>query len=392
MQAEQNGSPKLMFVLAAAFGELFNAMYMVVGCSFRTAFAMREPWYSLNRASLPGPSYRIDDLASLLAAIDQENPDLVCLFSAYLYPDDRIVDFGDLDRLVKYLNGRGTKTVTSDPFLGLISRLPPFDLESPVGQIVGLPMRLIGEAVFGSRFTYFVRARYILKDLPHVYIVDPDERGIKALPFYNPNIRSYASDSVAARQAATASLPAQPYWLFVLGASDYYPQIKREGADHFHASLARKLLDAMQEGRRAALIAPSPCIAALQRDASLKECIFVDNSQYDRFMAILLGAEYVFYWNIFSASVIARLLNRLPTFFFAVGHIADENQQIFEKGMSCYYRGGRPTHLHPAERLTAALLSGLAHAQEEQLFEPFYNNVRQLPTPEMLVRNVLAER
>jgi hypothetical protein len=390
MRAEQSGSPKLMFVLTAAFGELFNAMYMVMGCGFRTAFAMREPWYSLNRESLPGPSYRAENLAGLLAAIDQENPDLVCLFSAYLYPDDGIVGFDDLDRLVKYLNGRGTKTITSDPFLGLISRLPPFDIKSPVGQIVGLPMRLIGEALFGSQFSYFVRARYILKDLPHLYVVDPDEQGVKALSFYNPNIRSYASDSAAARQAL--SLPAEPYWLFVLGASDYYPQIKQVGADYFHALLTRKLLDAMQEGRRAALIAPSLCIAALRRDASLKECFFVDNCDYDRFMAILLGAEYAFYWNIFSASTLARLLNRLPTFFLAVGHIGDENRQMLEKGMNCYYRGGRLTHLHPADRLTAALLSGLARAQEEQLFEPLYNNVRHLPTPEMLVRNVLAER
>jgi hypothetical protein len=392
MRLEENAGPKLMFVLTAAFGELFNAMYMVMGCGFRTAFAMREPWYSLNCGGLPGNSYRFEDLAGLLAAIDQENPDLVCLFSGYLYSADRIVDFEELDRLVKYLNGRGTKTVTSDPFLGLISRLPPLDLESPLGQIVGLPIRLIGEATFGSRFTYFVRTRFILKDLPHVYIVDPDERGIKALPFYNPNIRSYVSDSAATQQATAASVPPQPYWLFVLGASDYSPQIKRDGADYFHALLARKLLDAMQEGRRATLIAPAPCIAALAKDPLLKECSFVDNCGYDQFMAILLGAEYAFYWNVFSASVLTRLLNRLPTFFFAVGHIADENQQIFEKGMSRYYQGAQLTYLHPADRLTDALLSGFAKAQEAQLFEPFFNGVQHLPTPQTLVRNLLAER
>jgi len=392
MRPDESGSPRLMFVLTAAFGELFNAMYMVMGCGFRTTFAMREPWYSLNRSGLPGTSYRFENIDSLMAAIEQENPDLVCLFSGYLYASDKIIEFGELDRLLKYLHDRGIKTVTSDPFLGLISRLPPLDHESPIGQILGLPMRLIGGAAFGSQFPYFLRARFVLKDLPHVYIVDPDERGIKALPFYNPNILSYASESTAAKEAMNVSVPEQPYWLYVLGASDYYPHIKRDGADYFHALLARKLLDAMHEGRRAALIAPAPCIAALEKDALLKECIFIGNCEYHQFMAILLGAEYAFYWNIFSASILARLLNRLPTFFFAVGHIADENQQMFEKGMSSYYRGAELRHIHPADQLMAASLSGFAKAQEEQLFGPFFDNVRNLPTPESLVRNLLAER
>jgi hypothetical protein len=389
MRLEQRG-PKLMFVLTAAFGELFNAMYMVMGCQFRTAFAMREPWYSLNRDGLPGASYRFDGLADIFTAIDRESPDLVCLFSGYSYANDKVINLEELDRLVKYLKDRGVKAVTSDPFLGLISRLPPIDLTNPIGQIVGFPIRLIGESILGSMFSYFLRARVILKDLPHVYIVDPDEHGIKALPFYNPNIRHWTEPAL--REAPIANVPAQPYWFFVLGASDYNPQIKRDGVDCFHALLKRNLLDAMSEGRRAALMAPAPCIAELEKDISLKECSFVRNCDYDRFMAILLGAEYAFYWNIFSASIVARLLNRLPTFFFATGHLADENRLMFEKGMSRYYRNAHPTHLDPANRLAAASLSGPARAQQEQLFEPFFENVRQLPTPDTLVRKLLAAR
>jgi hypothetical protein len=391
MRPEPVSAPKLMFVLTAAFGELFNAMYMVMGCGFRTTFAMREPWYSLNRDVLPGASYRFEGLADLLAVIDQEEPDLVCLFSGYLYPSDKIIGFDELAGLLDHLKRRGTKAITSDPFLGLISRLPPLDLDNPVGQILGLPIRLIGESMLGSMFPYFMRARLVLKDVPHAYVVDPDERGVTALPFYNPNIRRYA-ELTAQHQRPAADPPAEPYWLFVLGASDYNPQVKRDGADVVHARVARKLQDAMNEDRRAVLMAPAICIAALEQDAALKECSFVKNCGYDQFMEILLGAEYTFYWNIFSASVIARLLNRLPTFFFAAGHIADENQIMFEKGMSRYYRNARPTYVAHDDRLRAASLSGLALAQEEQLFSPFLENVRHLPTPETLVRNVLASR
>jgi len=239
-------------------------------------------------------------------------------------------------------------------------------------------------------FSYFMRARLVLQDLPHVYVVDPDEDGVTALPFYNPNIRRNA-EQIALLRGPAASLGAEPYWLFVL-TSDYKNQIKPDGADAVHARVARKLQETMTEGRRAVLMAPAACVAALEKEATLKECCFIQNCDYDRFMALLLGAEYAFYWNIFSASVIARLLNRLPTFFFAAGHIADENQIMFDKGMSRYYRNARPTYLPREDRLTTASLSGLALAQEEQLFRPFLENVQHLPTPDVLVRNLLAQR
>ena len=85
MKRAARSTPRLMFVLTAAFGELFNAMYMVRGCRLRTAFAMREPWYSLNRAGLPGPAYHFENYKSLVAAIEKEDPDVVCLFSGYLF-------------------------------------------------------------------------------------------------------------------------------------------------------------------------------------------------------------------------------------------------------------------------------------------------------------------
>jgi hypothetical protein len=388
MRGEEAGGPKLMFVVTAAFGELFAAMYMVMGCGFRTAFAMPEPFYSLNREGLPGTCHRFDNLASLLVAIEQENPDLVCLFSGYLFAKDEIVSLDELDRLVKYLQIRRTKAITSDPFLGLISRLPPLDLDNPIAQILGLPIRLMGEAMLGSLFPYLLRTRIILQDIPHVYIVDPHEHVVKTLAFYNPHMRHYASDLAA---TPISGVPAQPYWLFVLGASDYYPQIKRYGAEYFHAVVAQKLADTMQQGRRAVLIAPASCIAALEQHAALQECVFVQNCDYQRYMAILLGAEYAFYWNIFSASLSARLFNRLPIFFFSVGHLGDENPLMLGKGMRCYYNNAPLNYIQPGDRLSAAALSSAAAAQQTQLFDAFFNNVQHLPTPEAVVRDLLAE-
>ena len=394
LQLREDSAPKLMFVITEAFGELFNAMYLVMGCRFRAVFAMREPWYSLNHTGLPGKTYGFNNFVDLLAAIDEESPDLVCLFSGYLYVKDQIIDFKHLDDLIKYVRSRRAKVVTSDPFLGLTARLPVVDLQHPLGQVVSLPMRFIGEALFGPMFTYFLRTRAILKDVPHVYVVDPDEQGVIAVAFYNPNLQHCLAEPEASGVAPAASaenIPTQPYWLFILAGSDYHPQVKQLGADRVHAQLARMLRETLDEGRGAALIAPAPCIEALSNDPNVEGSHLVSNCDYGRFMTFLLKAEYAFYWNIFSASIIARLVNNLPTFFFAIGHIADANQQMFEKGMSRYYHNASITYLDPTERLTVEALLEPARAQQRQLFEPFLGNIRALPTPEVLVRRLLNE-
>ena len=395
MKRAARNTPRLMFVLTAAFGELFNAMYMVRGCRLRTAFAMREPWYSLNRSGLPGPAYHFENYKSLVAAIEEEDPDLVCLLSGYLFAGKGF-GYDDVERLVKYLRTRRTKTVTSDPFLGLIARLPVVDPQSAAGETLAPPLRLAGEALFGPAFPYLLKIRRILKDVPHVYIVDPEERGVRTFAFHNPNFSRSAADKPSAKRPragpAAVKAPAPPYWLFILGDSDYSIEVDRDGAQRFHAELARRLREAMWPGRRAALIAPERCMAALARDAALKGCSFIRNCDYHSYMDILLGAEYAFYWNIFSASILARVLNRLPVFFFAAGHIADENHLMFEKGMTCYYRKAQLTFVPATTRLTRAWLTNAARTQEQQLFAPFIRNVQHLPTPEAVVEKLLSER
>jgi len=392
MPAEPNATPKLLFAVGEAFGELFTAMYMAHGCGFRTVFVLRDPWYSLNRSGLPGSAYLFEGLTSLLSAIDKERPDLVCLFSGYLYVGDAIMDFDDLDRLVKYLRVRGIAVLTSDPFLGIGARLPLIDFRNPLARLLSLPLRLAGLIWYGPGFNYLLRIRAILEAVPHLYMVDPDENRIQALPFFNPNFIGFAADRAMAPAEPPGKIPAQPYWLFILGASDYHPQVKKHGADYFHAVLTGKLGDALDQGRGAALIAPEACIAALESNALLEECVLIRYCDYKAYMSILLGAEYAFYWNFFSASILARLLNRMPVLFFACGHLAEANPRMFRKGMDRYYGEAEVTCLDPADRLSCSELKELAMRQEERLFTPFLRNVRTLPSPETVVRGLMQVR
>jgi hypothetical protein len=163
------------------------------------------------------------------------------------------------------------------------------------------------------------------------------------------------------------------------------------GPPGFHSLLAQKLRETLAEGRKPVLIAPQPCIKALAADPSLSDSVLLEYCDYKRYMAILVGAEYAFYWNIFSASIIARLLNRGPTFFFSRGHLADANQNMFDKGMSRYYASAQLTYLDQTHRLSQQDLAGLAVLQEAQLFNPLIGNISRLPTPNEIIRQLLQD-
>ncbi|MCU1260260.1 MAG: hypothetical protein JWO80_3145 [Bryobacterales bacterium] len=106
-------------------------------------------------------------------------------------------------------------------------------------------------------------------------------------------------------------------------------------------------------------------------------------------MAFLIGAEYVFYWNIFSASILGRLLNSRPAFFFARGHMADDNALMMDKGISRYYSGVKIPYLEQTHALTNSELAGLAASHEAEIFRPFLETVRHLPHPRTLIQQLL---
>jgi hypothetical protein len=278
--------------------------------------------------------------------------------------------------------------VTSDPFLGLASRFPYVNPKNPLEQILALPFGLVGEVLFGSLFPYLMRMGSSLKGIPHLYVVDPEEPGdVQRLTFFNSHIRRNGREyGNPAKDRADLRDPGD--WLFVLANSEYRPTVNGVESD-FVPLLAEKLRETLGENRRPVLIAPQACIDALADDATLRKCVFLTNCDYNRYISLLLGAERVFYWNIFSASVMTPILNSVPTFFFGRGHVAEANGLMFEKGLARYYANCRLTYLDQKRALKQAELADHAVLQETQLFQPFFQNVCGLPSPEDVIRQLL---
>jgi hypothetical protein len=389
MPSSRQESPKVLLVVTAAFGELFMASYFAMGCGFQTSFALCRRHFSLNYFALPGTVHQYRDLGDLLTIVGQESPDVVCLFSGYLFMHDQLLSCDDLERFLEELHTRGISVVTSDPFLGLASRLPQFDARNPLEQILSVPVGFLGELLFGQMFAYLSQVGRILKPIPHLYVVDPEEGGgAKRLTFFNPNIRRNGADaSHAVLRPEVVDGPR--YWLFVIAASECPPDANGAGAD-FRAILAEKLRETLEEGRQPVVVAPKECLDTLADDPKLHHCVFLYYCDYQKYMSVLIGAEYVFYWNIFSASVLARILNSGPVFFFGRGHVAEATPLMLDKGMERYYANATLTYLDHAARLKRMELAKYASLQDAQLFQPFLLNMRRWPTPEDVIQSLLA--
>lgn len=376
--------PKLLFVLSHDYGELFNALYFAAGAPFSVVFVLPPKLHQANERTLAVPAYSYRSAADVSAVVARERPDLVVLFSGYLLVINKLLTQDEVGRLLDAWRSQGLPVVTSDPSLGLIS-----------GGSAGLfQAGFPGAPLLGPHFDWLAAG---LTEAFHVYLaplgVDTARRHGS---YFNPRHVLDAKE-LARRAAMLATWSAvdrtRRRWLFVISPEDDALQAAALGRAMFAKHLAERLRDAASAGRQAVLIAPPECLAAV-REAGLAPADFIGLSAcgYLRFMLLLYDAEYVFYWNLFSASMLARVMNRQPIFTFAPGHLVQALRRIRDLGARHFYLGEEPASLALHAALDAKRLDGLAHSQQLRLLAPVSRYLAQSPTPEQLVATILEGR
>ena len=371
---------RLLFVLSEDFGELANAMYLVRGQEFDPVLLMPGRLFVLHRDRLDVRTRAYSTTGDVLTAVDQERPDLVLLFCGYLYISNDIMSVGDLENLIRELCARGCRLVTSDPFLGLLARLD-------ADTFGNHPAKRELTEVFSRLFA-------LLKPFPHLYLVNPrGTTGTTNVAFFNPHIivppAAVASFAKAIHEELGAD-PSRRRWLFVLSHEDYGVQMMHHGRDRFADILAGMLRQTLAAGRQPVLVGPPACFAALQsRAKGIDGLMALTFCPYDLFLALLLEAEYVFYWNVFSNSVLARAANRLPIFFFDRGHLSRAVRPFFDLAMQWYYPDSELPYLDPTQPLEPVTLADAAAWQDRGLAGAV-ENLRQAPAPQAMVEQLLS--
>jgi hypothetical protein len=391
MTIDSAHNAKLLFVLSNDYGELSNALYLVKGQGFQTTLLMPQRLFAINQGTLTIPAYPYTSPLDVLDAVSRESPDIVFLFSGYLYAINNL--FGGLDavvRLIQDLRAGPRRIVTSDPFLGILGQLGPttFSDNHPLRHWL---------------LEHFRRVVPMLEGVTHLYLVPPNELAVpRSVSFFNANVIEDGPGLDAWRSKAALLHPnpspparggqeggvARKRWLFVLSLEDYGKQTAQLGRARFDSILLRKLQEAIRASRQAVLVAPKECIESVARIGPLGDALLLHFCGYEKFQAFLFDAEYVFYWNLFSNSIMPRVVNRLPVFLFDQGHLAHAIPALLEAAIRHYYVSAKLPYLDQQRDLAEEKLTSMAALQQIDL-EPARAHFHASQNPVEMVQLLL---
>ena len=170
---------------------------------------------------------------------------------------------------------------------------------------------------------------------------------------------------------------------------DYEIQRILVGQEAFLDQTAAKLGAAAAAGRRAVFVGPKECVQALRERVGEAPVELLTFCAFGRFTALLLGAEYAFYWNAVSHSILFRLLNGLPVFLFDRGHLARGVRSIYPRIVDWYYQGWEPIYLDPGAPLRADELRGRA-GDYRAAADGISRHLRRSPTPAEVIDRCLS--
>ncbi|MGV8932433.1 MAG: hypothetical protein ACOH1R_10055 [Luteimonas sp.] len=350
---------KILMIVSRDYGELGNAMYFLERTPLATAPVLMLPG-GMKEPGLAAKDFdirRYDSLKDIQAVVRETEPDAVLLFSGYLLAIGRHFSLLHALQLLLFLRRRGTTVLTSDPFIGMIRSPLSLDfsvvLASQPGMGPGLPRIVVVllSKVLSLRIYLMYRA---LRDVCHVYPAPIQEtspgRPRLQLNYFNPELER-------ASQAQAEIACGKPVWVFTLSRIDCLIQSRRHGSD-FIEQLAARLIEVAASGRRAVLVG-TPELAAQLRpmlptdaDISLR-----GEESYSLYTTTLMAAEYAFFWNYFSFSIIHRVIASRPVFFFDEGHMVDILPGLSHEGIRSFYGGWRPPLRSLSDPLRAETLA-----------------------------------
>jgi len=384
---------RFMVVVSGDYGELGAALYFLRGLPPEPRPVLALPPSLLGAADdTPGVDVQsFANIRALTALVRQARPDVVMLASGYLLAISSVFTFLDAVRFLRFLRGRGANVITTDPFLGAVRGPRDLDFRTLAERrgerrslLVTLGRRGFYAAVAAVMYLHLSAVARLLRSAWHVYPV-PSHR-VRPRPGVRSLCYCYAV-AVPAAPAGASGRGTRPVWLFVLSMVDYRMHAADRGAA-FVEDVARRLGEAVALGRDVEVIGPEAFIEALQPLVAGQPRIAArSDASHARYMASLVGAEYAFFWNYYSFSVLHRVLAGLPVFFFDAGHLIHILPSIEAEGIRVFYDGWRPPLLAVGAALDEAQLAELA-SETAGRFARIAEGLRRCPSPGELLRTV----
>jgi hypothetical protein len=276
--------------------------------------------------------------------------------------------------------------------MGMSQGLTTSQVDLPLNRL-RWPARFRQVWYYRRMFKSFSRIGRTFADVTHLYPVPThglsNEDNIRRISFFNPHIITSKGKPGGSRDATG---PKEPSWLFILGGSDLKCQLMLlSGSDNTASLVVRLLEQTRSQGRRPVLIAPPPFIDNVSRRLSAGVgAELLPFCSYAQFVSRLFDAEYAFYWNTLSNSILLRLSSGLPVFFFDQGHIARLLKPCYDAGVRCWYDGASPKFRDARERLDARELADLVSERRADV-QAIREYWQRSPAPEEVIDGLLRE-
>jgi len=394
---------RILFVVDNDFGEFTLVMYFILGQKcFRNARILLSPRLYKRNSGTPDRRLAMwtseQDLAENIATW---RPRVVVFASAYLFPIHDLLSSEAVGRLCDLCRRVNAVVVTADPLLGLLSqwstrgleRLISIDIPPNADQML-LDAKRIADAKLHRVFS---ETEKILRAAPHLYPsytevegLDPATSDIRNICFFNealllpPHIQNGPTVSAGPPAGDGSS-----HWMFTISEADVFTQSVFMGRDAFIRNVADLLTQTAQLGRHALLLAPTEILQLVARVLVSRERIhLLPFCSFIRAMSLLLSAEYSFYWNVVSHSILMQLWNGKPVVLFNRGHLARAAPALYERVIAWYYQGWEPSYLNHTAPLSLSALEN-ATAPYVKNRDNIMARFRRAPSPAGVFHSLL---
>jgi hypothetical protein len=369
-----------LIVVSKDLGELAFARWLLRGQQFaaRTLVALPEDLFATHRAAVPTAAMPYGSREDVLELARSHQPDLVFLFSASLLALEGPLFRQGVRRLLEDLERQGCRVITSDPFAGLGPSLTVGDLDTRM-IAPGQPRlrRWLLRAVLRLQ-KRSARAMWVpgLERAIHLYPTSIPEAndGVERLSVFNP---------ATLRPAGGPVTESTPRWLFVMSPRDLHVQLASNGVRGLTEWLLGMMRHTIESDALPTLVAPEPVIRRLE-SAVPPGTELLSDCPMPAFEERVLGAEYVFYWNAFSFSQMARLVNEKPVFYLDRGLSAHVIKPFYQRARATHFGGWEPTYVDQRQLFSRYVLAHLAKAQQP-VFRALRERWQASPTPDEVV-------
>lgn len=384
---------RVLFILDNDFGELTTVMYLILGQEcFRNARILLSPrLYQNNQDVLPGRVGVWTSERDLAEAIEAFQPAVVVLASGYLLPVHNLLTADAIERLCALARRHNAVVVTADPFLGLLTqwsgRLQQL-ISIDIPENADESLRSVKRSADRMLHNKLSEVEGALRDVPHLYPSHTDMDGVETFPTDSRNVSFFNDALLLPPHLNAMGLAGAPHWMFVISEADYSTQFMFLGNAGFARVVAHLLAQTARLGRHAIVVGPAELLDLVKLELPTDERIhLVRYCSFRRFMSLLLSAEYSFYWNVVSHSILMQLWNGRRVILFNRGHLARAVPPIYERVIAWYYQRWEPPYLdHNADLSLAALEHVAAHAERrDQITERF----RRAPSPAAVLASLL---